>query len=125
MGLKTICPLCQNKYFAFAHKRCPNCDGIDYRKIKKVTIVDEEDVYSIETEVEFDPVMTNFLTELDGWQHYETKTIEYEVHNGYIYTFLIIYESGRREFRKYHSSSLHTLKLTKHANFSEAGWDIL
>lgn len=125
MGLKKICPLCGNKYFGFAHNRCPNCDGIDYGKIQKVTIVDEEDVYRIETEEEFDIVMTNYLSELDGWPHYETKTIEYEVPNGYIYTFMIIYEGGRREFRKYHSSSPHTLKLTRHANFSEDGWDVL
>jgi hypothetical protein len=125
VGLKTICPLCGNKYFGFAGRRCPNCDDIDFKKIQEVSIVDAEMTHRIETEEEFDLIMSTYLTELDGWQHYETKTIEYEVPDGYELTFLIIYEGGRREFRKYHSSSPHTLKLIQHVNFSEDGWDVL
>jgi hypothetical protein len=114
VGLKTICPLCGNKYFGFAGRRCPNCDDIDYQKIQKVTIIDEEDVYRIETEEEFDIVMSTYLTEIDGWQHYETKTVEYEVPDGYDLIFLIIYEGGRREYRKYHSSSPFAQRLLNH-----------
>ena len=66
-------------------------DDIDFANIDSVTVVNTEMTYRTETEEEFDPVMTNFLTDMDGWQHYETKTVEYEVENGYEYTFLIYY----------------------------------
>ena len=35
--------------------------------------------YRIEERQEFDPVMTALLTEMDGWPHYDTKTVEYLV----------------------------------------------
>lgn len=60
--------------------------------------------YRIETEEEFDPVMTEYLTQQDGWQHYETKTIEYEVENGYAITFLICFTNGTNITRTYHES---------------------
>ena len=80
------------------------CD-IDFENIKEVDIACREMTYRIEEREEFDIVMTNFLTEQDGWQHYETKTVEYEVPNGYEYTFLIYYKNGRKEMRVYHESS--------------------
>lgn len=79
-------------------------DDIDFANIDSVTIVNTEMTYRTEVEEEFDPVMTNFLTDMDGWQHYETKTVEYEVENGYEYTFLINYTNGESISRKYHES---------------------
>ena len=79
-------------------------DDIDFENIDYVTIVNTEMTYRTETEEEFDPVMTNFLTDMDGWQHYETKTVEYEVENGYEYTFLIYYANGSSISRTYHES---------------------
>lgn len=78
---------------------------IDFGNIQEVDIACREMTYRIEEREEFDIVMTNFLTEQDGWQHYETKTVEYEVPNGYEYTFLIYYKNGRKEMRVYHESS--------------------
>ena len=78
---------------------------IDFGNIQKVDIACREMTYRIEEREEFDIVMTNFLTEQDGWQHYETKTVEYEVPNGYEYTFLIYYKNGRKEKREYHEAS--------------------
>ncbi|MBR5246997.1 MAG: hypothetical protein IKV25_06485 [Clostridia bacterium] len=98
------CEYCKNKFSAFKHTRCPYCDGIDFANIDSVTIVNTEMTYRTETEEEFDPVMTNFLTDMDGWQHYETKTVEYEVENGYEYTFLIYYTNGESITRTYHES---------------------
>ena len=98
----------------FGKKRKPNknanqsnsfyYDDIDFANIDYVTVVNTEMTYRTETEEEFDPVMTNFLTDMDGWQHYETKTVEYEVENGYEYTFLIYYTNGESISRKYHES---------------------
>ena len=79
-------------------------EDLDFANIDSVTIVNTEMTYRIETEEEFDPVMTNFLTDMDGWQHYETKTVEYEVENGYEYTFLIHYTNGKSISRTYHES---------------------
>ena len=79
-------------------------EDLDFANINTVTILSQEMTYRTETEEEFDPVMTNFLTDMDGWQHYETKTVEYEVENGYEYTFIIYYTNGEHEFRTYHES---------------------
>ena len=79
-------------------------EDLDFANINTVTILSQEMTYRTETEEEFDPVMTNFLTDMDGWQHYETKTVEYEVENGYEYTFLIHYTNGKSITRTYHES---------------------
>ena len=79
-------------------------DNIDFANIDSVTIVNTEMTYRTETEEEFDPVMTNFLTDMDGWQHYETKTVEYEVENGHNITFLICFTNGTNTKRTYHES---------------------
>lgn len=78
---------------------------IDFGNIQEVDIAYREMTYRIEEREEFDIIMTNFLTEQDGWQHYETKIVQYEVPNGYEYTFLIYYKNGRKEMRVYHESS--------------------
>lgn len=98
------CQYCGKEYAAFKYARCPHCDEIDFANIDSVTIVNTEMTYRTEIEEEFDPVMTNFLTDMDGWQHYETKTVEYEVENGYEYTFLIHYTNGKSISRTYHES---------------------
>lgn len=98
------CKYCGREYASVKHTHCPYCDDIDFVNIDYVTIIDTEMTYRIETEEEFDPVMTNFLTDMDGWQHYETKTIEYEVENGYAITFLICFNNGANTTRTYHES---------------------
>lgn len=98
------CQYCGKEYSSFKHTYCPYCDGIDFSSIDSVTIVNTEMTYIIETEEEFDPVMTDFLTQQDGWQHYETQTIEYEVENGYNITFLICFNNGANTTRTYHES---------------------
>lgn len=80
-------------------------NGIDFKNIETVDIINTEMTYRIEEREEFDIVMTNFLTEQDGWQHYETKTVEYEVPDGYEYTFSIYYLDGSHEICTYHESS--------------------
>ena len=114
MGLKKICPYCGSKYFAFLQNRCPNCDDIDFKNIDMIYLADAETAYRIETREEFDIVTSNFLTELDGWQHYETETVEYEVPDGENYTFAILYKNGSHEFRKYHCSSRFAEMLLNH-----------
>ena len=99
------CKYCRNEYSSFKHTHCPYCDDIDFANIDSVTIIDTEMTYRTETEEEFDPVMTNFLTDMDGWQHYETKTVEYEVENGYNITFVIHYTDGSSEWKTYHESN--------------------
>lgn len=98
------CKYCGREYSSIKHTYCPYCDGIDFANIDSVTIIDTEMTYRTETEEEFDPVMTNSLTDMDGWQHYETKTIEYEVENGYAITFLICFTNGTNITRTYHES---------------------
>ena len=99
------CKYCGEEYSSFKHTRCPYCGDIDFANIDSVTIMDTEMTYRTETEEEFDPVMTNFLTDMDGWQHYETKTVEYEVENGYNITFVIHYTDGSSEWKTYHESN--------------------
>ena len=102
---KKKCPYCDREYRVFTNKVCPHCDDIDFKNIVTVDIVDCEETYRIEEREEFDIVMSDFLTRMDGWQHYETKTVEYEVPNGYEYTFVIHYNNGSQETRVYHESS--------------------
>lgn len=57
-------------------------ENIDFDNIKSVIFHGTETAYRIVEEEEFDLVMSDFLTQQDGWQHYETKTVEYEVEDG-------------------------------------------
>lgn len=98
------CQYCGKEYAAFKYARFPYFDDIDFANIDSVTIVNTEMTYRTEIEEEFDPVMTELLTRQDGWQHYETKTVEYEVENGYEYTFLIYYTNGKSITGTYHES---------------------
>ncbi len=99
------CQYCGKEYSGFKHTHCPYCDDIDFANIDTVTIMNTEMTYRIETEEEFDPVMTEYLTAQDGWQHYETQTVEYEVDNGYNITFIIHYTNGSSEWKTYHESN--------------------
>ena len=114
MSLIKICPYCKKKFFGFNGRHCPNCDNIDFENIDTICLFDSETVYSTVTEEEFDPISSDFFSELDGWQHYETTTVEYEVPNGENYFFLIVYKNGANEYRKYHSSSKFAKKLLNH-----------
>lgn len=98
------CKYCGKEYSSFNNIHCPYCDDIDFSNIDSVTVTDTEMTYRTETEEEFDIVMTNFLTDMDGWQHYETKTVEYEVENGHAITFLIYYTDGSSVTKTYHES---------------------
>ena len=84
---------------------------IDFANIASVTLDKIETAYRTETEEEFDPVMSDFLTQQDGWQHYETQTVEYEVEDGYNYFFTIRYHNGKTIHRRFHSSSPLTQRL--------------
>ena len=92
---------------------------IDFEHIASVTLEGTQPAFRIETEEEFDPVMTNFLTEQDGWQHYETKTVQHEVPDGENYCFKIKYKSGRIIHRDFHESSPLTEKLLEYCNKHE------
>ena len=103
-------------------------EDIDFNNIEYVTFDGTETAYRIETEEEFDPVATQFLTEQDGWQHYETKTVEYEVEDGENYLFTIRYKNGTEIYRKFHESSWLTEQLLGYCNkkdVSNANYDIV
>lgn len=89
-------------------------ENIDWDNIAYVTLDGTETAYRIETEEEFDPVMTDFLTQQDGWQHYETQTVEYEVEDGKNYCFTIRYKNGTEIYRKFHEDSYFTKRLLKY-----------
>ena len=86
-------------------------ENIDFDNIASVTFDGTMPAYRIETEEEFDIVNSTYLTDLDGWQHYETETVEYEVPDGNDYCFTIRYKNGTEIYRKFHESSPITAKL--------------
>lgn len=91
-------------------------EDIDFNNVDHITLDDVEQAYRIETEEEFDPVMSNFLTEQDGWPHYETKTVEYEVEDGANYCFTIHYKNGTKIYRKFHESAPITQRIVDFCN---------
>lgn len=108
---KKRCPVCKSKYSSRRHKLCLVCAGIDFSEIHTVEILNEQDTFRTVKEERFDAVSTNFLPELDGWQHYETETVEREVLNSKTYTFLIKYNSGEELVRALHEDSPVTERL--------------
>ena len=100
-------------------------ENIDFYNIESVTFDGTETAYRIETEEEFDPVMTDFLTRQDGWQHYETKTVEYEVPNGLNYCFTIKYKNGETIYRAFHESSYLTKRLLEYCDDENDADDFL
>lgn len=91
-------------------------ENIDWDNIDFVFFNGTETAYRIEEEEEFDPVASYFLTQQDGWQHYETKTVEYEVEDGLNYCFSIKYKDGTEIYRVFHESSPLTDRLLEHYN---------
>ena len=108
---KVSCPFCFNRYNKNFNTRCPMCDGIDFKNISLITIIDAVEKYHEETRQEFDIVMSNFLTELDGWQHYETVDVTETVYDGIEYTFHISYKNNLQEERTYLETSRICQKL--------------
>ena len=91
-------------------------ENIDFPNIESVTFDGVETAYRIETEEEFDPVRSYDLSQQDGWAHYETKTVEYEVEDGLNYLFTIRYKDGSEIYRKFHETSPLTKKLLEYCN---------
>lgn len=91
-------------------------ENIDWDNIECVLFEGTETAYRIEEEEEFDPEMTFFLTQRDGWQHYETKTVEYEVEDGLNYCFNIRYKDGTVIYRVFHETSVLTERLLEYHN---------
>ena len=87
-------------------KRCKNTPTHQYREnVLSAKILKSETTYRTEEEEEFDIVMSDFLTQMDGWQHYETRPVEYTVENGLEYTFLIHYADDSYKVETHHESS--------------------
>ena len=95
-------------------------EDINWHNIKSVTLDFTATAYRTETEEEFDPLMTDFLTRQDGWAHYETKTVEYEVENGINYYFTIRYKDGTEIYREFHETSPLTARLLKYCEKDDA-----
>ena len=91
-------------------------EDIDWGNIEYVTLDGTETAYRIEEEEEFDIVTTNFLSEMDGWPHYETKTVEHQVEDGENYCFTIRYKGGTEIYRKFHETSSLTERLLEYCN---------
>ena len=103
---------------ALKEKKC--YENIDFDNIAYVTFDGTEAAYRVDTEEEFDPVMSDFLTRQDGWQHYETKTVEYKVENGENYCFTIKYKNDTQIQRKFHESSSIAKRLLEYSNRIES-----
>lgn len=109
----TIKEKCENQR-ALEERR--QYENIDWDNIEYVLFVGTETAYRIEEEEEFDVVASNFLSEQDGWQHYETKTVEYEVEDGLNYCFNIHYKDGTEIYRVFHETSPLTDRLLEYHN---------
>lgn len=91
-------------------------ENIDWDNIEYVTLDGTKTAYRIEEDEEFDIVMTDFLTQQDGWQHYETKTVKHEVEDGENYCFTIRYKNGTKIYREFHEDSSLTERLLTYVN---------
>ncbi len=91
-------------------------EDINFDSINSVTLDCTEPAFRIETEEKFDVVMSDFLTQQDGWQHYETKTVQHEVPDGENYCFTIRYNDGSEIYRKFHEDSPLTERLLEYCN---------
>ncbi len=84
---------------------------IDFENISSVTLDWVVPSYRTETQEEFDVLTSDYLTALDGWQHYETEPVEHEVEKGNDYCFTIRYKDGTELRRKFHETSPLSQKL--------------
>lgn len=115
--IETICDTAREKIEHLHElKEKQRYEDINFRNIESVTLDGVETAYRTETEEEFDPLRTDFLSRQDGWQHYETNTVEYEVEDGLNYLFTIQYKNGTTIYRKFHESSGLTAKLLGYCN---------
>lgn len=97
---KRECKYCGRKYNTLSNKACPSCDGIDFKNIETVDIIDCEETYRIEEERN---IVSSYV--MDGVEHVGYETVRHHIPNGYEYTFLIYYKNGSKETRVYHESS--------------------
>lgn len=95
-------------------------DNISFKDIESVTFNGVEPTNRIKSEEEFDILMTDFLTQQDGWQHYETKTVEYEVKDGLNYLFTIRYKDGTKIHRSLCGSSPLVKRLLNYSSKNKA-----
>lgn len=91
-------------------------ETIDWDNIVAVTLVGTETAYRTYEEEEFDIVATNYLSEMDGWPHYETQTVEYQVEDGENYCFIIRYKNCAEIYRKFHETSPLTERLLEYVD---------
>ena len=110
---ETIEEKCENYRMLKEKQRLEN---IDFGKVAYASFDGTEQAYRIEEEEEFDILMTDFLTRQDGWQHYETETVEYEIEDGLNYLFTIRYKDGSEIYRSFHESSPIVEKLFNFIN---------
>ena len=125
MGLFTLIAALVETISDTVKEKCENQRALEERRqyeniywdnIEYVLFVGTETAYRIEEEEEFDVVASNFLSEQDGWQHYETKTVEYEVEDGLNYCFNIQYKDGTEIYRVFHETSPLTDRLLEYHN---------
>lgn len=98
---------------------------IDFDKVVAVKLDAVEPAYRTETEEEFDIVASDSLSRCDGWQHYETKTVEYEVEDGEYYHFTVTYKNGNQYFYKYHCSRPIAQKLLNFKNHPDYDYNLV
>ena len=91
-------------------------EDINFDNIAYVTFDGTTQAYRTEIREEFDPELSYFLTQQDGWQHYELKEVEYEVEDGADYLFTIHFKDGSEIYRKFHESSPLTKRLLEYSN---------
>ena len=115
----TLCSICGEKYNPFLNHVCPHCDGIDFNNIRSVEILQEEELTHIEKRFEFDPVQSAYLTQMDGWQHFEGEEVEEEVFDGILYTFLIHFKDHSSLEKTYKSDSTFAQKLLEYIKTKE------
>ena len=103
---KRECRYCGRKYNTLSNKPCPSCDGIDFKSIETVDIIDCEETYRIEEERN---IVSSYV--MDGVEHVGYETVRHHIPNGLEYTFLIYYYNGTHETRVYHESSRFAQRL--------------
>lgn len=99
-------------------------ENIDFENIASVTFDGTMPASRIETEYEFDLVSSVYWTDIDGWAHYETKPVDYEVPDGNDYCFTIRYKDGTEIYRKFHESSPLTERLLTYCNQADISKEV-
>ena len=108
---KTTCPICKTKYAKINHKKCPNCDGIDFNNILFCRIEEVTKKFRKETKYYWEQYY------YDGGPKNLYVSRDYEVFDGFVYTFLIVYKNNQKSiFRTYHESNTFCQRLLKKVN---------